>query len=247
MPHSISLCSINSDSTLGLRSVILDHHLYDNMCDRWSCQPSKAQPFITVVLSTHTVDYEALGFKLTCPPSSSTIQGMADTGCQSCLCSLPIIRKLGISEKDLIPVTMRMHAANKQNIKILGAVIVRLSGQSKAGRKLQTRQILYVTDSADKLFISREACTSLVMISEDFPAIGEMASLYMNNQSSIICECPRRRQPPPRPTALPFPATQKNAPKLKQYLLDYYRSSTFNTCEHQSLPLMEGPPNETHG
>ena len=28
----------------------------------------------------------------------------------------------------------------------------------------------------------------------------------------------------------------------QQYLLDYYNSSTFNTCEHQTLPLMEGPP-----
>ena len=29
--------------------------------------------------------------------------------------------------------------------------------------------------------------------------------------------------------------------QLKQYLLDYYSSSTFNTCEHQPLPMMEGP------
>ena len=211
------------------------------MCDRWSCQPSKAQPFITLVLSTHTDDYEALGFKLTCPPSSSTIQGMAD------ICSLQIIRKLGISEKDLIPVTKRMHAANKQNIKILGAVIVRLSGQSKAGRKLQTRQILYVTDSADKLFISREACTSLGMISEDFPAIGEMASLYMNNQSSTICECPRRRQPPPRPTALPFPATQKKCTKaetVSTQLLPFKHIQYMRT----PVPTTYGrSSNETHG
>ena len=31
-------------------------------------------------------------------------------------------------------------------------------------------------------------------------------------------------------------------PRIKQYLMDYYCSSTFNTCEHQPLPLMEGPP-----
>ena len=166
-----SLCSINSDTTLGLRSVILDHHLYDNMCNRWSCQPSKAQPFINLAMSTHKDDYQALGFTMTCPPCSCTLQGMADTGCQSCLCGLQIIRKLGMSEKDLIPVTMRMHAANKQDIKILGAAIVRLCGISKTGKQLQTRQILYVTDNADKLFISREACIALGMISKDFPQL----------------------------------------------------------------------------
>ena len=30
--------------------------------------------------------------------------------------------------------------------------------------------------------------------------------------------------------------------QLKQYLLDYYGCSTFNTYEHQPLPMMEGPP-----
>ena len=43
-------------------------------------------------------------------------------------------------------------------------------------------------------------------------------------------------------TSLPFPAREANREKLQQYLLDYYASSTFNTCEHQILPLMDGPP-----
>ena len=30
--------------------------------------------------------------------------------------------------------------------------------------------------------------------------------------------------------------------KLQQYLLEYYKASTFNTCEHQTLPLMDCPP-----
>ena len=218
-----SICSINSDTTLGLHSVILDHHLYDNMCNRWSRQFSKAQPFIKLAMSTHKDDYQALGFTMTCPPTSCTIQGMADTGCQSCLCGLQIIRKLGMSEKDLISVTMRVHAANKQDIGIPGAAIVTLCGISKTSKQLETRQILYITDNTDKLFISREACIALGMISKDFPAIGEMASLDISSQPSIICECPRRRPPPLRLTVLPFPATQENIPKLKQYLLDYYR------------------------
>ena len=52
----------------------------------------------------------------------------------------------------------------------------------------------------------------------------------------------RRRLPPPPPTKLPFPATEENRGKLLQYLAEYYKSSTFNTYEHQRLPLMEGPP-----
>lgn len=56
------------------------------------------------------------------------------------------------------------------------------------------------------------------------------------------CQCPRRTKPPPLPTSLPYPADEATKHKHKQYLLEYYRSSTFNTCEHQTLPLMDGPP-----
>ena len=39
-----------------------------------------------------------------------------------------------------------------------------------------------------------------------------------------------------------LPTIPSHREKLQQYLLDYYGSSTFNTCEHQALPLMDSPP-----
>ena len=59
---------------------------------------------------------------------------------------------------------------------------------------------------------------------------------------NITCSCPRRRKPPPKPSTLPYPATDENRERLEKWLLQYYASSTFNTCEHQPLPMMEGPP-----
>ena len=56
------------------------------------------------------------------------------------------------------------------------------------------------------------------------------------------CDCPRRETPPPLPTSLPFPATTANREKLHHFILETYGSSTFNTCEHQPLPMMDGPP-----
>jgi hypothetical protein len=183
---------------------------------------------------------------------------MADTGCQSCLASLKIIQHLGLREKDLIPVTMRMYAANNNGINILGATILRLSGKSKSGDALATRQITYVTDDSDKLFLSREACMALGMISNTFPTIGE--TLPPPNMSAhspqdnpnlnhtvygthaAPCNCPKRQMPPQRPNKLPYSATEANCPLLQQWLLDHYASSTFNTCEHQPLPLMQSPP-----
>ena len=56
------------------------------------------------------------------------------------------------------------------------------------------------------------------------------------------CTCPTRAPPPPRPTSLPFPATEANQGLLEQHLLDLYAASSFNVCEHQPLPMMTGPP-----
>ena len=41
---------------------------------------------------------------------------------------------------------------------------------------------------------------------------------------------------------LPFPPTDENVDKLSKWILDYYKNSTFNVCEHQALPMMSGPP-----
>ena len=35
---------------------------------------------------------------------------------------------------------------------------------------------------------------------------------------------------------------EENMEKLKKFLVETYTSSTFNTCEHQPLPMMQGPP-----
>jgi hypothetical protein len=48
--------------------------------------------------------------------------------------------------------------------------------------------------------------------------------------------------PPPIPTELLFPLMEENRDRLEKCLIMYYRDSTSNTCKHQLLPLMEGPP-----
>ncbi len=40
--------------------------------------------------------------------------------------------------------------------------------------KNETRQIAYVMDNSDKLFLSRQACEQLGIISKSFPTIGEI-------------------------------------------------------------------------
>ena len=201
-------------------------------------------------------DFITLGFKVHNHPKSIIHRAMADTGCQSCLAGIRVVHRLGLSTGDLITVTMQMHAATNNGIKNQGALVLRFSGMTKGGARLETRQLVYITDTFDRLFLSKEACITLGMISTKFPTIGETQQTHhsteilnavdtlTHNESCLTtpCEWPRRQLPPAPSMELPFPATEDNRKKLQEYLLEYYKSSSFNTCQHQTLSMMEGPP-----
>ncbi len=243
-----TLCGITSaDST---KSTTLDHHVFDKVTKEWLRKQSKPQPYVRLQMGIRWEDYDHFGFRLRIPQERSFVSAMADTGCQSCLAGLKVVKKLGLSTKDLIPVNMKMHAADNHAIRILGAAILSLSGKNNYGEERSTRQMVYVTDNTDKLFLSREACVDLGLIPTTFPAMDETIDTTPANNINAVesspppgeCQCPKRTQPPSIPASLPYPATEANREKLQQYLLDYYKSSTFNTCEHQTLPLMDSPP-----
>ena len=125
-------------------------------------------------MSIEKEDYEHFGLQLSFSPDNFLIDAMADTGCQRCLVGLELIEKTGMSRRDLIPFTMRMHSADNRNISILTAVIFKLCGMDQSGSERMTRQIIYVTDSTDKFFLSQEVCIDLGIIPIHFPVIGEV-------------------------------------------------------------------------
>ena len=245
-----ALCSCHTTETPHHGSTVpLDHHVYDNLTNTWLKKRSSPQPFIDVTIRIVPDDCSAFGLSLSTPTVSCSVPAMADTGCQSCLAGIKVIRRLGLRQLDLLPVDMKMRTAIKGGIRIIGAAIIRFSGRGERGQVIETRQMTYVTDSSDKLFLSKEACIALGIIPDTFPTLGTTQPAHqvetqaaLQDGSGGTCDCPRRQQPPPPPTKLPFPATDDNRMKLQQHLLKYYQSSTFNTCEHQVLTLMASPP-----
>ena len=228
---------------MGKSSLTLDHHVYDQLSDTWIKRCSKPQPVINLKVRALPEDHEALGFTFHGHTTAAVLPAMADTGCQSCLAGVKVIHRLGLRQSDLIPVNLRMHAANNKGIKILGATVLRLTGKGTQGEPVETRQLTYVTDTSDKLFISREACIALGIISATFPTVGETQEGHQHAMSATLqtddgsvhsadshsgltaaCTCPRRQGPPPPPTKLPFAALEDNRGKLEQYLLDYYKA-----------------------
>lgn len=110
----------------------------------------------------------------------------------------------------------------------------------------------YVSRKIGKAFLCREALVALGAIPASFPTVPvswPQDSLTTVENEYKQCSCPKRTNlPPPIPTKLPtgIAPTDENVPILKQWLLDFYSSTTFNTCEHQPLPMMKCEPLELH-
>ncbi len=135
-------CTVSTDNNSDEPHTLpLAHHLYDNMSDRWLQRRSSPQPYVTLTLTNEREDYQALGFDLRKSTRKVTLPAMADTGCQSCLIGLEVAQQMGLTTDDLIPVSMTMRAANRTGIRILGAVVVRITGDCDDGRSLKSARL----------------------------------------------------------------------------------------------------------
>ena len=270
MPLFDSLCTACTSQDIKIAAPLtLHHHVFDNLSERWLKKSLKPPPFVTLTASVAHDDYSRLGHSLTAPTSNTQISAIAVTGCQSCLMGVKLLKNFGHSMQNLIPVWMKMHAANNDTITIFGAIIFTIRGKSELREVLTTKQIVYVTHDSDRFFLSCQACIELVMISDTFPTVGDVEKSQevslcttegttTTNPSSLLDDtcsptailledtskrtCLQQELPPPKLSALPFPATKDNRQKLEDWLKSYYASSTFNTCSHQLLPMMNTIP-----
>ena len=206
-------------------------------------------PSVTLGVSTNQSDYSHMGLPFPKIRPSHT-EAVTDTGAQSNLLGLKIFHQLGFKKHDLVGVKNRLRAINQEEINILGAVFLRISGKDPVtGDNVETAVMAYVSDSTSRFYISKQAMEQLGIIGHDFPRIGLATigsvrdTLAKDERGHAPCGCPSHEKPPPLPDKLPFPATEENVGKMKQWLLDRYASSTFNRCPHRSstkvLPALQ--------
>ena len=282
----------------------LHHQTWNPATQLWTQRKSPPQPHLDVTISARSEDFRHHGHTLRLETHTLATDAMADTGCQSCLAGPRLLSGLRLTTSDLIPVNLVMHSANGNNLPILGAAILRIKAHPTGP---ETRQMVYFSEIATKLYLSLATCVDLGLIRKDFPLGMPMppsgdgkagglareprphqhadqitadqitadlqtrppdqldyAALQTRTPPPTVtapalprvsqpgrditelppktCTCPTRAPPPPRPTSLPFPATEANRGLLEQHLLDLYAASSFNVCEHQPLPMMTGPP-----
>lgn len=247
---SESMAHTRQSRTYSGDSVQLDHHIFSN--DGWKAVKNLAHPMVQLRMTTKKEDYDTFG--ATFPKIAPLhVQVITDTGAQSCLWSRSSFDKSGLRFSDLLPVTYGMLAANKSPIRIDGAILLRLEGRDKLNKPIECAVMVYVSPDANGFYLSNEAMAQLGIIGKNFPQVGsafiDSTQMELPNVASNmkicddgICDCPKRMPPPGPPAALPFPCCPENNERMQQWLLTRYAASTFNTCPHQPLPGMAGPP-----
>ena len=145
-----------------------------------------------------------------------------------------------------------------------------LRGVAPCGKNISCKATVYVSESIKGFYLSCSTMRSLGIIDNDFPTIGSTANSSSNtlNKSNepcmpcmpcinvravsagcehphddlVTCSCPQRMVVPERPTSLPFDPIPENNSRMRQWLLDRYASSTFNTCLPPSSPSVNVQP-----
>ena len=193
------------------------------------------------------------------PGKARQTKAIPDTGAQVTCSGPSLLQKLNMSERDLIPTSQKIVAANNTKLRTLGGVMVEIVA-TNAGLKKATKQFCYICKEVKGLYLSRWACGDLAGVlpwSEErnakVQAVKEDTQLghqmvdeetkveTVGKESRLAsCGCPIRSSPPPIPRTMPFEENQVE--NLKQWLLERYSASTFNVCTHQPLNKMTGPP-----
>ena len=229
--------------------LFLDHHVFENEC--WIRKPAQPHPTLQLTLSTDASAYRRFGVSTIPRVMNHVFTAIIDSGAQCCLWGWRECEAAGFTYNDLIPVKQKLNAVSKSTITIYGAAILRISGTSTSGIPCSSAVIAYVSPDVSGFYLSREAMVQLQIVNSDFPAVGSapMARGSLSETVSAIdeeCSCPSRGLPPGAPRELPFRPIPDNIEKMRDWLLERYKHSTFNTCPHQVLPCMEGPPIAIH-
>ena len=241
----------------------------------WSWQEATplASPLLPVSLSIHAPSYSLLDLPQPQllsrrPPPAANGEAVADTGAQMDICSVATAKSLGVDINSLLPVRARVFGASRgAEIQILGGMFLEVGPAGpKDTSSTRTVRLFYVATNVSRTYLSLATLKALRVVDSDFPRIksvlpgvevaatesGSVGLPKCTNSGVVLpgekpCSCPQRELPPSGPVELPCPATEENLPQLKQFLMDRYAASSFNTCEHQPLPLLKGsPPLELH-
>ena len=92
---------------------------------------------------------------------------------------IDLVHKLGVTKKELFPVTSGIKAANSEGLKLIGGLLVTISAVGSDGITRSGSHMCYISENVTRLFLSKKACI-------DLGIIGENLYLNLHNLNWII-------------------------------------------------------------
>ena len=187
MPHGDAtavfqtLCPVSNAPPMdSMDTVTLEYHIYNQFCNAWEKRESDPQPFLHVSFkatpedATPSVSQHLSSDPPLQPPTMPWLT----------LAASPVWpaqnSKLGLERKHLIPITMKLTAANNCIVDIAGTLALRVSGTFPSGDNRDPPDSMF--HKLIRLYLSKQACVTLDIISNRFPTISEAA---MPNSASV--------------------------------------------------------------
>ena len=247
---------ISSDNEHQISSLCTGDIVYDNLKKKWVQKnlSDKRVNKLAVMISVCTESYAALKKQAAGKHASAPLgnkqhpqvlqEGIADTGCSTVCAGTDLIGKLGVKRSDLLESSMTLRVADGRRLSVVGAipVIINTLGPYQA----RTKQMLHFVSELKNLFLSKRCLADLNIISPTFPQPNPptenvtVASLDQD-EDKAPCGC-KIRTVAPDPPPIPYEPIEDNVDKIKEFIVQYYSSSTMNMCSHQKLPEIAGPP-----
>ena len=121
---------------------------------------------------------------------SAQTSAMADSGAQITVAGMNLAHALAT----------KLNAAGSNALGLIGGMLITITSQDEDGNNRETRQMSNVSEMIFTLFLSKQACEDLGILSEDFPSISSNSTTGNLASSGIptsTCSCPARSSPPP--------------------------------------------------
>ena len=237
-----SICKSNNNTTgysnkHSTNAVIISAVLLSSVNKRTSTTPKL--PTIEISAS---LQMSGNYIKLTCVP---------DTGTQLSVAGPSLLTTLNIPSYIVNYTSQKINHVGGEKMDVLGKITIFLHHND-----VETPEEIHIVNGINKLFLSLNTCKSLKLIHKDFSMVhldesSEKTSVVNsnetidaeNNPGQVLQSVKRDAQLPSRPANIPFRATEENIPKLKLWLPDAFRHTTFKTTS-QPLPTMNCRPYE---
>ena len=153
-------------------------HYEMNKSGKWKVKSAKPHPKITVNVEICQDGYKQIGAAVPrgSHQHSVTCSSLPDTGSQIVVAGPDLLKKLNVSKHELFNVSANIQTGDCKRLQLIGGLIISISAMGPDGNQRISNHMCYIGEKIETLFLSRNACINLGIISKTFPSIEYEAS-----------------------------------------------------------------------